>query len=105
MSQLRIHYRTFGNPARDEVNRITNAVLLLHGTTGSGASYLASAMADPLFGLGKPLDASRYYLIAPDGIGCGKSTKPSDGLRGRTSRQSWQARRRADHSAAERTRW
>ena len=74
LPELRLHYRTVGNPAGE-------AVLVLHGTTGSGAAMLNPAFAGELFGAGQPLDASRYFIILPDAIGTGKSTKPSDGLR------------------------
>src|SRR5215475_7607188 len=74
LPELRIHYTTVGAPTGEPV-------LILHGTTQSGASMLAAAFAGELFGPGQPLDASRYYLILPDAIGHGKSSKPSDGLR------------------------
>jgi homoserine O-acetyltransferase/O-succinyltransferase len=74
MPDLRIHYTTIGNPS-------SPAVLVLHGTAGSGTSMLTPAFAGELFGPGQPLDATRYYIILPDAIGTGKSTKPSDGLR------------------------
>ena len=74
LPELRLHYRTVGNPAGEPV-------LVLHGTTGSGAGMLSPAFAGELFGAGQPLDASRYFVILPDAIGAGKSTKPSDGLR------------------------
>jgi len=74
MPELRLHYRTVGNPSGDPV-------LILHGTGGSGASMLTPAFADELFGPGQPLDASKYFIILPDAIGAGKSSKPSDGLR------------------------
>jgi homoserine O-acetyltransferase/O-succinyltransferase len=77
---LRIHYRTFGAPQRDARGRITNAVLLLHSTGHDGTQFLTPGMWGPLFGPGSPLDARRFYLIAPDGIGHGGSSKPSDGL-------------------------
>jgi homoserine O-acetyltransferase/O-succinyltransferase len=73
MPELRIHYVTVGNPNGEPV-------LMLHGTTGSNASMLTPAFAGELYGPGQPLDASRYYIIIPDAIGIGKSTKPSDGL-------------------------
>ena len=81
LPELRLHYETLGTPQRNAAGRVTNAVLLLHGTTGTGRNFLASTLAEPLFGAGKPLDAGRYYLIMPDGIGAGGSTKPSDGLK------------------------
>ena len=74
MPELRLHYRTVGNPSGDPV-------LILHGTGGSGASMLTPAFAGELFGSGQPLDASKYFIILPDAIGTGKSSKPSDGLR------------------------
>ena len=74
LPELRIHYTTVGAPTGEPV-------LVLHGTTQSGSSMLAAAFAGQLFGPGQPLDASRYYLILPDAIGHGKSSKPSDGLR------------------------
>jgi homoserine O-acetyltransferase len=73
-SQLRLHYTTIGDPAREPV-------LILHGTTGSGASMLTPAFAGELFGPGQPLDAARYFVILPDALGAGRSAKPSDGLR------------------------
>ncbi len=78
--QLRLHYRTLGTPARDAAGHITNAVLLLHGTGGSGQQFLSPQFADELFGPGQLLDLEHYYVIAPDGIGHGKSSKPSDGM-------------------------
>lgn len=83
MADLRLHYITLGQPARDANGRITNAVLLLHGTGGSGRQFLAPQFADELFGPGRPLDLARYFIIAPDGIGHGKSSKPSDGMHAR----------------------
>jgi homoserine O-acetyltransferase len=80
MADLRLHYITLGQPARDGNGRITNAVLLLHGTGGSGRQFLAPQFADELFGPGQPLDVAHYFVIAPDGIGHGKSSKPSDGM-------------------------
>ena len=76
LPELRLHYTTVGAPTGEPV-------LILHGTTGSAASMLGPAFAGELFGPGQPLDASRYYVILPDGIGTGKSAKPSDGLRTR----------------------
>jgi homoserine O-acetyltransferase/O-succinyltransferase len=81
LPSLRIHYRTLGEPKRDAQGRVTNAVMVLHGTGGSGASFLVPQFASELYGPGQPLDITRYYVILPDGIGHGKSSKPSDGLR------------------------
>jgi homoserine O-acetyltransferase/O-succinyltransferase len=83
LPELRIHYRTFGSPQRDADGKINNAVLILHGTGGSGAQFIRPEFSGELFGPGQLLDASRYFLILPDGIGHGNSSKPSDGLRAR----------------------
>ena len=78
---LRIHYATLGTPHRDASGHIDNAVVVLHGTGGSGRQFLAPQFADELYGPGQPLDLARYFIILPDGIGHGRSSKPSDGLR------------------------
>src|SRR5664279_1127904 len=80
LPSLRLHYTTFGTPKRDASGRVTNAVKVLHGTTGSGKQFVSPQCAGVLFGPGQLLDAARYYIILPDGIGHGKSSKPSDGL-------------------------
>jgi len=80
LPELRLHYRTLGKPVRDAKGRVTNAVLILHGTGGSGAQFLAPQFAGELYGSGQPLDTSKYFVILPDGIGHGKSSKPSDGM-------------------------
>src|SRR5580692_536287 len=80
LPELRIHYATFGTPARDANSRVTNAVLLLHGTSGTGDQFLLPQFAGVLFGPGQLLDITRYYVILPDNIGHGKSSKPSDGM-------------------------
>jgi len=79
LPELRMHYATFGTPARDAGGRVTNAVLLLHGTSGTGEQFLAPQFANVLLGPGQLLDITRYYVILPDNIGHGKSSKPSDG--------------------------
>src|SRR5262249_46356078 len=71
---LLLHYRTIGDPSGEPV-------LILHGTGGSGANFLTSNFAGELFGAGAPLDANKYFIVLPDAIGTGKSSKPSDGLR------------------------
>jgi len=81
LPELRLHYTTFGKPAKDASGKVTNAVLILHGTGGTGHQFLAPQFVDVLFGPGQLLDASRYFIILPDNIGHGKSSKPSDGLR------------------------
>jgi homoserine O-acetyltransferase len=83
LPELRLHYATLGEPKRDSHGRVVNAVLILHGTGGSGRSLLNEHFAGVLFGRGQLLDSSRYYIILPDGIGHGKSSKPSDGLHAR----------------------
>lgn len=80
LPELRLHYTTLGSMHRDAHGRVDNAVLILHGTGGSGHSFLVDRFAGELFGKGQPLDVSRYYIILPDGIGHGNSSKPSDGL-------------------------
>src|SRR5215813_11558511 len=82
MPELRLHYATVGEPSGEPV-------LILHGTTGSGTGLLTPAFAGELFGPGQPLDASRYYVILPDAIGTGKSSKPSDGLRTKFPRYNY----------------
>ena len=74
LPELKLHYTTVGDPKGEPV-------LILHGTTGSGTNLLNAQFAGELFGPGQPLDASRYYIILPDALGVGKSSKPSDGLR------------------------
>src|SRR5215470_51964 len=82
MPELRLHYTTVGEPSGEPV-------LILHGTTGSGTGMLSPAFAGELFGPGQPLDASKYYVILPDAVGHGKSSKPSDGLRTKFPRYNY----------------
>ena len=74
LAELRLHYTTVGNPSNP-------AVLIMHGTGGTGRGFLSAGFAGELFGPNQPLDAKKYFIILPDGIGHGKSSKPSDGLR------------------------
>ncbi len=83
LSEVHMHYLTLGQPERDEHGIVRNAVLILHGTTGSSAQFLRPEFADELYGKGQPLDVTRYYLIIPDNLGHGQSSKPSDGLHAR----------------------
>jgi homoserine O-acetyltransferase len=83
LPELRLHYTTLGKPVRDAQGRVTNAVLILHGTGGTGHQFLTPIFAGELFGPGQLLDTMRYYIILPDGIGHGKSSKPSDGMHAR----------------------
>ena len=80
LPDLQLHYTTIGKPERDKNNRITNGVLIMHGTSGNGHQFLSEMFAGGLFGPGQLLDAAKYYIILPDGIGHGKSSKPSDGM-------------------------
>jgi len=82
LPQLRIHYRTIGQPRTDAHGAVRNAVLIMHGTGGNGGNLVRDEFAGELFGPGQPLDAARFFLVLPDGIGHGKSSKPSDGLHG-----------------------
>ncbi len=81
LPELRLHYLTVGEPRRDATGHVTNAVMVLHGTGGSGASLIRPQFSDVLFRPGGVLDAAKYFIILPDGIGHGRSSKPSDGLR------------------------
>ncbi len=80
LAEMHLHYTTLGKPVHNAQGRVTNAVLILHGTGGAGHQFLTPIFAAELFGPGQLLDAARYYIILPDGIGHGKSAKPSDGL-------------------------
>src|SRR5690349_8427740 len=80
LPELRIHYTTYGKPQTDAQGRTTNAVLILHGTGGTGRQFVRPQFAGVLFGPGQLLDASKYFIILPDNVGHGKSSKPSDGL-------------------------
>jgi homoserine O-acetyltransferase len=94
---LRIHYRTLGQPRRDERGVVRNAVLILHGTGGSGARFMDPEFAGELFGPGQPLDVSRYFVVLPDGIGHGQSSKPSDGAHARFPRFGYRDMVAAQH--------
>jgi homoserine O-acetyltransferase/O-succinyltransferase len=83
LPELRIHYRTLGSPRRDAQGSVRNAVLIMHGTGGSGSQFTGATFAGELFGPGQPLDSSKYFIILPDDIGHGGSSKPSNGLRAR----------------------
>jgi len=90
MPELRLHYATVGEPSGEPV-------LILHGTTGSGTGLLTPAFAGELFGPGQPLDASKYFIILPDAVGAGKSSKPSDGLRAKFPRYNYDDMVAAQH--------
>ena len=90
LPELRIHYRTLGKIDKNAQGKVTNAVLIMHGTTGSGAQFVPRPeFADELFGKGQPLDATKFFIVLPDGIGHGKSSKPSDGLHAKFPRYGY----------------
>ncbi|MGI8672656.1 MAG: alpha/beta fold hydrolase [Luteitalea sp.] len=94
---LRMHYRTVGTPQRDASGRVRNAVLVLHGTGGTGAQFTGANFAGELFGPGQLLDATKYFIVMPDSIGHGRSSKPSDGLRAAFPRYGYEDMVRAQH--------
>jgi homoserine O-acetyltransferase len=81
LPEVRMHYTTLGSPHRNAKGEIDNAVMVLHGTGGDGHQFLRPQFADELYGPGQPLDIRKYWIILPDNIGHGKSSKPSDGLK------------------------
>src|SRR6058998_791879 len=89
LPELRIHYRTLGKPEKDPQGKTTNAVLIMHGTTGSGAQFIRPEFAGELFGKDQPLDATKFFIVLPDGIGHGKSSKPSDGMHAKFPRYGY----------------
>ena len=80
LAEVKIHYYTVGAAKKDASGKVRNAVIILHGTGGSGRQFLSSNFAGVLFGPGQLLDASKYFIILPDNVGHGQSSKPSDGL-------------------------
>jgi homoserine O-acetyltransferase len=94
---LTLHYRTLGTPKRDASGVVRNAVLILHGTGGTGEGFLSRTFGGELFGAGQLLDASRYFIVLPDGIGHGKSSKPSNGLHARFPKYTYDDMVRAQH--------
>jgi len=98
LPDLRLHYRTLGKPVRDASGRVRNAVLIMHGTSGSGANFLTDHFAGELFMPGQLLDANKYFIILPDGIGHGGSSKPGDGLRMRFPRYDYSDMVRAQYA-------
>jgi homoserine O-acetyltransferase len=89
LPELRLHYRTLGKPENDAHGQTRNAVLIMHGTTGSGAQFIRPEFAGELFGKDQPLDATRFFIVLPDGIGHGKSSKPSDGMHAKFPRYGY----------------
>lgn len=102
LPELRIHYRTLGTIQRNAGGQVKNAVLILHGTGGNGGNFLgqrdgSDSFGGELFGPGQLLDATRYFIILPDGIGHGRSSKPSDGMKGRFPRYGYRDMVAAQH--------
>ena len=89
LPELRIHYRTLGKIEKDANGKVTNALLIIHGTTGSGAQFIRPEFAGELFGKDQPLDATKFFIVLPDGIGHGKSSKPSDGMHAKFPRYGY----------------
>jgi homoserine O-acetyltransferase/O-succinyltransferase len=101
LASLKLHYLTLGKPRRDASGAITNGVLLLHGTAGSSADLVTAYFFDALYGAGEPLDLSRYFLVIPDVIGAGDSSKPSDGLGAHFPHYGYKDQVRAQHQMLE----
>jgi homoserine O-acetyltransferase/O-succinyltransferase len=101
LPELRLHYMTLGKPERDAQGKVTNALLILHGTGGTGHQFLAPQFADVLFGPGQLLDTSRYFIILPDNVGHGKSSKPSDGMHARFPQYDYDDMVAAQHELLE----
>jgi homoserine O-acetyltransferase len=98
LPELRIHYTTLGKPHRNSAGAIDNAVMVLHGTGGTGKQFLRPQFADELYGPGQPLDIGKYWIILPDNIGHGKSSKPSDGLKMRFPKYDYADMVEAQHA-------
>jgi homoserine O-acetyltransferase/O-succinyltransferase len=97
LPELRLHYRTLGTPQKGADGTVRNGVLILHGTGGSGGGFLSENFGGRLFGKGQLLDAERYFIILPDNIGHGRSSKPSDGLRMKFPRYGYEDMVRLQH--------
>jgi len=97
LPELRIHYRTLGKPEKNAEGKTTNAILIMHGTTGSGAQFIRPEFAGELFGKDQPLDATKFFIVLPDGIGHGKSSKPSDGMHAKFPRYGYLGMVEADY--------
>ena len=97
LAEVRLHYTTIGAPRRDVSGAVRNAVLIMHGTGGSGRGFLSQNFAAQLFGPGQLLDATKHYIILPDDVGHGKSSKPSDGLHLRFPHYTYEDMVRLEH--------
>jgi homoserine O-acetyltransferase/O-succinyltransferase len=89
LPELRLHYRTLGKPEKDANGQTRNAVLIMHGTNGSGAQFIRPEFAGELFGKDQPLDATKFFIVLPDEVGHGKSSKPSDGMHAKFPRYGY----------------
>src|SRR6266576_5371919 len=89
LPELHLHYRTLGKPEKHAQGKTTNTILIMHGTTGSGAQFIRPEFAGELYGKDQPLDATRFFIVLPDGIGHGKSSKPSDGMHAKFPRYGY----------------
>ena len=89
LAELKIHYRTLGKIDKDAEGKSRNAVLIMHGTTGSGAQFIRPEFAGELFGKDQPLDATKFFIVLPDGIGHGNSSKPSDSMHAKFPRYGY----------------
>jgi homoserine O-acetyltransferase/O-succinyltransferase len=98
LPELRLHYTTYGKPRRDAHGKVENAILILHGTGGSGRSLINEHFSAVLFGKGQLLDANKYFIILADGIGHGQSSKPSDGLHARFPKYTYADMVAAQHA-------
>jgi len=98
LPELRIHYRTLGTPRKDAQGVVRNAVLIMHGTGGTGAQFVGRTFAGELFLPGQPLDVTKYFIVLPDDIGHGKSSRPSDGLRAKFPHYGYLDMIRAEHA-------
>ena len=98
LPELRIHYMTLGTPRRDAAGHVTNAVIVLHGTTGSGQQFAHKQFADELFGPGQPFDLTRTFVILADDIGHGDSSRPSDGLHAKFPHYGYHDMVEAEHA-------
>jgi homoserine O-acetyltransferase len=97
LPELRLHYITIGKPVPDASGHVSNAVLIMHGTGGNGNGFLSERFGDELFRAGQPFDSAKYFIILPDAIGHGKSSKPSDGLHARFPHYRYDEMVRADY--------
>ena len=97
LPELRLHYLTLGEPKRDAAGHVRNAVIIMHGTGGTGRPFLGASFGGELFRKGQPLDAEQYFIILPDAIGHGGSSKPSDGLRTKFPHYNYEDMVRADY--------